>query len=91
MFLGFEALLVPLTDMHILAIMTFQKTPFRKNYLCRKKCPIFPYIWKSMTSLRKTVFERICCISGHQYDSASLRVLYSLNIISGQVLNALVT
>jgi hypothetical protein len=32
MFLGLEALLVPLTAMHILAIMTFQKTPFRKNY-----------------------------------------------------------
>lgn len=90
MFLGFEALLVPLTVMHILAIMTFQNTPFRKNYLCREKC-LFPHIWKSMSSLRKTVFESICCISGHQYDSAGLRALYSLNIISGQVLNALVT
>ena len=90
MFLGLEALLVPLTVRYILAVVTFRKTPYRKRHLCREKCPIFPYVWKSMSFLRKTAIESNCSVSGHQYDSPNLRTSCSLDCISGHVVNALV-
>lgn len=88
MFLGLEALLVHFTVMYILAIVTFRKTPYRKRHLRGEKCPVFPYFWKSMSSLRKTVFESNCSISGRQYDSPDVRASCSLDCISGHVVNA---
>lgn len=47
MFLGLKALLVPLTAVHILAIMTFLKTPFRKTIYADKNVLYFLTFGKS--------------------------------------------
>lgn len=58
MFLAFESLFsVPLKNcrLHFSSCdLAFQRTPSRKKrHLCREICPIFPYVWKSMSSSGK--------------------------------------